>query len=197
MLLRLTCYRSRGWRMGSPSLPYGSPYAAADQGTTRTKAAPSASLVTHLPRGFSLLMPKPITRYAAARTKTIPIKHAGVKSIPPLPSPIRRSTGHPGQWSIALLGDELSATHGLPRGRSPGLEHLPNRIPLVFPQSWWGKRDLFTPEPWGTRKCSKGTLLISLGIMVLPVRIELTTSPLPKACSTIGRGRACRRTRCA
>ena len=42
---------------------------------------------------------------------------------------------------------------------------------------------MFASEPGGKRKCSNPTSLISLGIVVLPVRTELTTSPLPRECS--------------
>jgi hypothetical protein len=169
--------------MGSPSLPCGTrPYAAPDQGATRTKAAPYRK-----PRDAfapsSLLMPKPITRYAAARTKTIPIKHAGVKSIPPPTSPqkIRRSANCPPRRR-AFCDPRPSSE------AEPWTGTLAEQAPLVFPQSRWGIRGLFTPELWGKRKCSTRTLLISLGSMVLPVRIELTTSPLPRALPA-----ACRR----
>ena len=107
--------------MGSPSLPYGSPYAAAGQGATRTKAAPYRK-----PRGafcrrlLAFVDAKADNEIRSRENEAIPIKHAGVKiAAVPSPQKIRRSTGHPGQWPIALLGDELSATHGLPRGRSP------------------------------------------------------------------------------
>src|SRR5262249_27677430 len=58
------------------------------------------------------------------------------------------------------------------------------RIPLVFPQFWWGKHGLFACETRGRGECSATKAPFWKGFVVLPVRIELTTSPLPRGCST-------------
>src|SRR5580704_4153545 len=54
---------------------------------------------------------------------------------------------------------------------------------LIFPQYCWGKRTLFTADALGEGSAPANKLRF-IATMVLPVRIELTTSPLPRGCST-------------
>ncbi len=71
------------------------------------------------------------------------------------------------------------------------------QTPRNFPHFRLGKLNLFTFELWGRRACFRRYVSIDWDFLVLPVRIELTTSPLPRECSTtelrqrpVGQGRA-------
>src|SRR5262249_44815635 len=69
-------------------------------------------------------------------------------------------------------------------GRSKNAERLPNKFPGFSP-SFAGGNTLCSRSRTGRNGSAPSEkLFICCAFLVLPVRIELTTSPLPRECST-------------
>ena len=103
--------------------------------------------------------------------------------------PLPGASGCPrsGEWDVGLVGKRARPPAGRPyfAGRFERWQGTAReQTPPVFPQLAWGIHALFALRRGGKGGGLPANYWFCLGNLVLPHRIELWTSPLPRGCST-------------